>query len=502
MLGERTLRAALPVPLFVIHCPAAYIALFKVRWYAGALVILLLWGFLILWTSLKGRRRRLPFFVLCGVYTAAILAATGVPAYFAFLIGGWLKLAIALATAAALFAAGASRRARVPLVIVALAVACFLTSDIHPSVRLRLLVILAAALFIGAFVRAGAVALALAGLGSSVFAVILNFWIGVPIGDLDSVRAQSGVEPIIDYSGVGDDPLLSQLPYFSDIKFVAESCEPDVYLVGVRRRVSGLLRLNAGNPSDRRFFETPSEIGDNAVVDCESKTIYFGLRSGVLYALDEKTLDVKDKVDLGKPQLGAVYPGSRRLYVLFDQSGAWAAVDRANLRNVRWLAARGFNNGLLISRDNRRLYHLSNKGVVSIWSAETLTLKRSATVSRGALAFLNMALDDGHGRLYVMSMESGRIEVLDADSLDVVGSGEIARGIRFSIYNPANGMLYVANYFSGELYEVAPKGLAVSRRWYLGPRLRWLELAGDGEAALIASSLGAFRVELRDAEDR
>jgi len=493
------LRALLLVPLFILHCPAIYIFFLKARWCLGALSLLLLWGFLFLWAALNERPRRLGFRALYGFYLLGLSVGTSVPAYFAFVIGGWARFFLALAVAIALFVAGRLKKVRVPLVLFALVIVYLLLSDVHLPVALCLCFVFGLALAAGILARAGAVALAFAGLGASLFSVVLNFWVGVPMEKLDLVRAQGDVELLLDYSELADDAILSNIPYRSDLKFVAESCEPDVYLIGVRRKVSGLLRISAGDPADRRLFELSEEIADNAVVDCERGLLYFGAkRSGVLYVLDEGTLAERERVELGRPRFGAVYLGKRRLYVLYDQTPAWAALDRSDFVNVKWLTARGFNNGLSIDQADERIYHLSSEGVVSVWDAEGLTLKSSATVEGRVLAFLNMAFARDRGELYILSMESGSVLVLDADSLEVVRSAKLPRGVRFSRYNPTNGKLYIANYFEGELYEVSPSRLVILRRWYLGPRLRWLEITRDGGAVLAASSLGAFRIELGD----
>ena len=499
MSDRPALRAVLLIPLFLLHCPEIYIFFFKARWYLGLSAVFALWLFLLFVLSMRRRGLMAGFFVAYGLYVLVLSFGIFVPSYFVVAIGGWLKLILAFSAGVVLLIAVGPGRLRVFAPLVFLVLLWLLLSDVYIWSRIQLVALAAAAIALGMSARPVASDMAFAGVGISLFAMIVNFWIGVPMHELDSVKSQSDIRAILDYGKVSDIPLLSDIPYRSDLKFVIESCEPGAYIIGVRRKVSGLLRLTPSNLGNFMFREVPEEVADNAAVDCSERLVYYGgRRSGVLYVADERTLDVRAQAELGRPRFGPVYLGDGCIYVLFDQLNVWAAMDRDDLRNVRWIEAGGFNNGLVLDRASGLLYHLTSNGIITLYKSDDFEVVASARVKGGGLAFLNMALASDLNRLFVFSMQSGDVWVFDASTLKLLRTTKVPAGVRFSVYNPKNRRLYVANYFKGELYEIEPRSMRLVRRWYLGPRLRWLEVSRDGREVLATSSLGAFAVELGD----
>src|SRR5262249_48608307 len=78
----------------------------------------------------------------------------------------------------------------------------------------------------------------------------------------------------------------------------------------------------------------------------------------------------------------------------------------------------------------------------------------------------------------------------------------VAFGIRTVAFDRARRRVYAGVFLSGDVLEIDPDTGAITDRWFAGRFIRYVTVARDGAALLVASNLGIVRIPLPPACDR
>jgi hypothetical protein len=138
---------------------------------------------------------------------------------------------------------------------------------------------------------------------------------------------------------------------------------------------------------------------------------------------------------------------------------------------------------------------------VGLWSTPWLRridAEALHTVDRRFVGGFNwgLALDPALRRLYLPRFQSGRLLVLDADTLEPVSSHRAGWGLRPVVRSPRHGRVLVASTYDGWLYAIDPEGVAPRRRLRLGGWVRDIDLSPGGERLVAGGMCGVLEVDL------
>ncbi|GEM_PF-1201425 len=142
--------------------------------------------------------------------------------------------------------------------------------------------------------------------------------------------------------------------------------------------------------------------------------------------------------------------------------------------------------------------------VVSMWNSARLTEldaslqpRRSTTVGSGRYA---LAFDAETARLFTTAYYRSRVRILDADSLDTVGSIPTGLGARALAIDGPRDRVLVSSVYDG-LVRVCDRGGRLLHRLPVGGHVKDITLDPDSGMAYFVSQCGLFRVDL-DALDQ
>jgi YVTN family beta-propeller protein len=185
--------------------------------------------------------------------------------------------------------------------------------------------------------------------------------------------------------------------------------------------------------------------GDPApvAVDRDGRTLFVATNTDRLYAIRTESA----RVDLSLPLPATshhlvLHPRRPLLYVATRDAGTVLEVDQAELKPLREFVVGGRTQGMVVAPDGAELYVANEQGGLDVIDLATGSL--TASLELGGPAFAVAATPD-RSQLYVGLVHAERVQVLDRQSLRVVGTiptGGIPRGIAF---DPRTQTALIAN---------------------------------------------------------
>ena len=467
-LAARTLLA-------VCHVPFAYLAFAGIPVLAAAATICL--------TPRFRERHPLAVRIATIAYYFAVAVAMALPLFFLYLTSG-RAFAVALVCAALMLPV--ARRPR--LAIVAGAVVYGLGAVSIATLSPPLIACYAGlgAAFAWLIARGGlrgvsGVSLAFAAVGLVAFVSAVAFFSGSPFWKKDDVLARDFVHPV--FTVFDENPTVAeQLGDRTQVRFLIEDCTGDYWLVGTRRDFAGLFRIRKSDPSRFDRIVLTGGTSDNLVLDCPANTGtlgHFEAHEIVRFSVDPFEVVRRSTFDDKRVGLFRLNDAATRLFVVCDLDPNVYLFAPDGDAPVATGAGREHNAAMIVDRAGANVWRMAIDGRIVRFTAPGMIEAARGKV-KGAFFFWE-ALDERNSRLFVTSTARGAIYELDPQTLEIRRETRTERGVRFVQYDAKRDRLYVGNYFTGDLVVYDPETLAPVASTYLGPRLRWIEIAGDGD---------------------
>jgi hypothetical protein len=436
-----------------------------------------------------GLRRRAPraFSAARVVYYAAVAVYVAL----AFLLTSLIDLRFAVAAVVALAVAGVvmtrTRRRLAPFY--ALMVAPVLMGVAAGGDLAIIAGVAGAVAVLMAYLRAGEtlprVALVACAAVALFGARVAVFYVANPTDRIPEIVAQAGVEPIFTYADA-DEAWLDEVGCC--LQYAAPDCSGRRTLVASHRGV-----FVHGEGAARRLVW--GKAFDNPVLDCDAGRIFIG-------DFDERRL-----IELATPSLtfrrDKVLDTSRLTQLAFDPAGPTLFLLGEYDKNVPAVAAGSLETERVYAEAGQQDLIIDRAGgsLISTSIAQVRVLDLETGEGKGTIDLgfsLRLAADTVARRLFVSSFTAGTITAFDLDSLKPLGTVKLARGVRYVAYAPSRGVLLAGGFFDGELTVIDGATLTVRRTLYLGPRIRWLQLAPDESDVFVTSATGAYRLDLAE----
>jgi hypothetical protein len=317
-------------------------------------------------------------------------------------------------------------------------------------------------------------------------------------GYLPRVLAQPGVTALFDTRDPGLRAALG-----TQTMFVARVPGTETYVVGPQKPFTHLGLYAPGPPPRVTRLDVKTRGADNLVFDPEDpRTVFVGTVDRLLEVstrppLIRRELPLKQSIhNLNFLQYDS---GADRLFVSQDFGREVFVVDRRTLREVARIpcAPRAVTDDVWVDPVGRQVM-VSGTYAVG-WRVDTYDL---ATLARRRthlwpwdIGFHFSTIDPEGRRAYLGSTTSGRVRVLDLDTLDPVGEFRLEVGLRNLNFDARRGWVLVGSYFRGNLFVVDARDSRVIGRLFLGPRLRWVEVDRERGTWTATTSVGGFAID-------
>jgi hypothetical protein len=512
-------RVAGGTVLAVLHVPFLYLAVGHFgKWLiAPAIAAAAAWvAFRPRWESRAPRTRA----ALAVAYYLAVAAALALPMLFFYLtdtmgfaasvllaiLGATVKRSLTVPHGQRPPARGRSAAGRGTVVVFFVAVAALVAT----KVALLAPVLIALAVIGGVTIGVLAIARGFAGssraaaffavVGGAATLQIVAFFDGVPAWRWKDVTDLPFVRPILTVFDADAD-LAHRLRDRTMVRFAAEDCDGRFYLVGTRGRFPGLFRVPRDGTSGTERLPLAGGSSDNLARDCAA-----GRAAGRFLVGDFEGAAILDvTIDPFAVEKSTPFPGKRvglfrrsadgsRLFVVCDLDPNVYRFDPSGPRLAATAFGQGHNAAMTIDAAGANVWRAGIDGTITRYDGASM-IERARVKLPGGFFFW-MALDETGGHLFVTSTARGLVYELDPMTLAVRRERSVEKGVRFVVHDARRDRLYVGNYFTGDLLVLDPATLSVLGRVYLGPRTRWIEETGAGDALLVASGFGAFSVDL------
>jgi YVTN family beta-propeller protein len=179
------------------------------------------------------------------------------------------------------------------------------------------------------------------------------------------------------------------------------------------------------------------------VLSADERTLFVTTNADRLYAIDVAAKRVVASIPLPATSHHlTLHPSAARLYVATRAAGTVIEIDTRTWQHARTFAVGGQTQALAVSADGAELYIANETGGLDVVDLEGGTFAASLQLQGRAYG---LALSPDNGQLYVGLVSSGRVQVVDRESLRVIRSiviGGLPRGIVFS---PLGDTALVAN---------------------------------------------------------
>jgi len=487
-------RALALIALLLAHAPLAYFVLLK-KFPALLVAALVIVAAVVIWGP--ALRRRLPRIAIVWIAAYYLGVAVGqvMPTYFLQMISKPYVLAMLLLALAAGLAARFKRAgAAVGVAILLLAGHTALAMPAYKLAGVSLVACMAVvAAHVGALSTAPGRARFFAVYGLLGMLKMAAFLSSEPLWLSGPVLDQAGVRPVYLLADKSA-PIYDLIGSGSEARFLTATDNGRRALIGIRGNKPGLVLVNPEDPADLKHLPFEGDSSDNAALHPARNVVYVSdYGAGYLYMLNADSLEVLDKQpsDVPMPGLWRLSTAFDRLLLLHDANPDIYSVDPRSLQ-TRARVSLGRNADLVLDEPHATAWHMTNNGTLTALDLDTL-VPRADTKLPG-FTYFNLAVDPAEPALYVSSMSTGRIAVLDPLTLEVKRSAVLHKGVRHIAVVPG-GRIALTNYMTGELLFLDARSLEVTRRVRLGPRPRWLELDPYDKSLLVTSALGAFRVD-------
>ncbi len=333
-----------------------------------------------------------------------------------------------------------------------------------------------------------------------VYAAAYLFHQGVDPSAIDRVTAQLGVRAIVAFSDadrlarrVGDDIMMA-IPAGSGA--ILGPHDPERNL---RRITVG----DAGKP-DVQSVLLGHRTGDNAVPNPAQPGHWFLGAPGRVIEIREEPFDLVRSIDV---------PGGLVNFVRDAGPERGLIVSRDNGRSVVRV---GLSDGLIDESDRlgpfRRIFDVAYDAATDRYlavcvdpagtalvagPAATMAATREVRIP-GSFGFLG-DIDVAGRRYFLASFHTGEVVTVDLDSFEVRERTFIGGSPRNATFDAARGILYVSDYFGGQIVVLRPETREIIARIATGPRPRQTTLSADGQTLALRSAAGVIAVDLNAA---
>ncbi len=336
------------------------------------------------------------------------------------------------------------------------------------------------------------------------FVTFTLFW-----GRLGQMSFMPSSEPL-------DDPALSVLFRGEEARirsgafFVARPCPGWPMLVGNKERARGLLVLrDGGGPAlaSMRFMAS-----DNYAPDCSNDSIYLAdfldrhlyrlVRGGPVAGVPTlgpfRLEMLPHQCEVDSPWWLMLDRSRTALYVLDEQN----EIARADLASGQCrIAATGTKLWDFAIDDDRGVLVLGDAGRVRVVAIEDgRELERVDLPGRWRAvlpaAHKTKVATSADGTVYAGYFNAGTVTKLGRDPLRVIASTRLDRGVGLVRWDEGRRLLYVGNRNTGALDALDGDTLDVRAHVHVGRRMRTLSLAPDGRALTLGSVAGGLSIDL------
>lgn len=324
---------------------------------------------------------------------------------------------------------------------------------------------------------------------------ILSFTRTFPLEE-NRVLSQPGIRTIYDYSNPQEG---KRIP--SQVMFMARVPGTETYILGPHDPYNELLFLTAGRLGFTGRLQLDGRGGDNCIFDPEDPTVAYVLGRQIFYRVTSSPPRIINSVDLG--------------YSLTPLS-----ILRFNRESNEFLVGRPFVREIfLVDRDSLKVRRTLNPPLRSViidawfdpighqillcaydptgWLVSTYnadTLEREKTRHLVGNPLYISTVDSVGRRAYLGSAMTGRVYVLDLDTLSIVRSFYVEVGIRNLNFDQERRWLLASTLSGRELvYDVDRR--AVVGNIFLGKQVRWVEIDSEIGKWFSTSSVGGFEID-------
>ena len=481
----------------VFHVPFLYLATISVSPFL-LIPALLLPVALILAGRLIEQKRRWPISIWRAVYYPAVTAALILPVLFWYLADAtFLVTGLVFAFSLGFFTPGTKAIKIVLALLLAVIISRSILLGLEFNGLIGLIALTVAVLgLLGAFTKTSRLSRAYAVIGFLALLHAAAFFSGKPFWRKAEILGHDFVRPVLTVFDQNKN-ISEGLSGQTQVRFLTEDAGGKYYLAGTRYKFPYLFRINKSDPTKIERISLPGGTSDNLVrVQTDNSVIVGDFEGHRILRVQVDPFRIISELPFSDKRVGLFQAADdfSRLYLVNDLDDSIYSLDPQNLTILAQVAGKGWNAAMLCDSTGEDIYRTGIDGTLTRYRAPSFIQEASAKL-RGAY-FFNLELDEKGGRLFASSTSRGFLYELDPLTLAIRQEAPIDRGVRFAAYDTVRNILYVGNYFTGELMVIDPKTLQQLGSVYLGPRLRWLEITADKQRLLIASGFGGFEVDL------
>jgi hypothetical protein len=260
------------------------------------------------------------------------------------------------------------------------------------------------------------------------------------------------------------------------------------------------------NPDHVETIDLNGRAGDMPVFDEEGRLYIGGFRKLYRLALEPFRIDKEVPVLGGVVNMVRIDPVHRRLFASQNDGKFAARFDLDDLDNVAYSNPVGDWQSIydVAVHPNTGRFYLSVFGVNG-WSiiegdGETMQFTRT-TVLKDAYGMF-MEIDPETDRLFLASIFTGELLVMNTESMEVTARIYLGWSIRYPTLDKKRGKLYVTDYSGGQIVVLNLQDLSEENRFYVGPTARYASLSVRGNYLTIRTGAGVFEIRLDEALDR
>jgi len=284
--------------------------------------------------------------------------------------------------------------------------------------------------------------------------------------------------------------------------FLARLPESDIFILGPQKPYHHLYFLRSGDPPYVTTLDLGSRGSDNLAFDPDDPSIVYVGAGNWLYQVSAASPRIIKSVELDRSihNLNFLHFDSQgdRFFISKDIGDQIFVVDRKTFRIIAtipspyktltddvWLDPAGD----LVLVDSR--YFIGRR--VDTYDRSTLRQKKTYFWPWD-YGFNFSTLDPDGRRVYLASTVTGKVRVLDLDTLTPADEFRLESGIRNLNFDSERRWLLIGSYFKGRLFVYDVDRKKVIGHLFLGSRLRWVHVDAENRNWYAATSVGGFEI--------
>lgn len=314
---------------------------------------------------------------------------------------------------------------------------------------------------------------------------------------LPRVTAQPGVQALYDYLTPR-----ARETFCSQVMYLAKVPGRELYVTGPQNPCRRLNVFSPAAPELAASLDLDSRSTDNLAFDPDDPNVAY---VGTVTDLVKVSLDPPCRLE-SRPlhqtarNLNFIHydPLSDRLLVSQDYGPNVFVAERRSLKAKSRLAAPGMVTDDVWPDPLGDQIFVSGTYAVG-W--QVMTYDKTSLAPRhtyrwfGDIGFHFSTIDPWGRRAYLGSTTSGKMRVLDLDTLQPLGDVQLEVGLRNLGFDPVRRLVLVSSYFRGNLFVYSPAQSKVIGKIFLGPRLRWVQVDAESGQWYATSAVGGFAVD-------